>query len=74
MARTRIPTISLCHNCTDVSSDFLSGAIYYRKSTVLFGFRLGLTLTTARVTYGCAYAALFPDGLQLADPFAVIRG
>jgi hypothetical protein len=33
-----------------------------------------LALMIGRVTYGCAYAALFPDGLQLADPFAVIRG
>jgi hypothetical protein len=27
-----------------------------------------------RQRHGCAPAALFPDGLQLADPFAVIRG
>jgi hypothetical protein len=46
-------------------------AIYCRNTTVLFG--LGLTLTTGRVTYR-ACAALFPDGLQLADPVAVIRG
>ena len=42
--------------------------------TVLFDFRLGLTLTTGRVTYSCTYAALFPTASELADPFAVIRG
>jgi hypothetical protein len=32
------------------------------------------TLTTGRVTYGYAHVAHFPDGLQSADPLAVIRG
>jgi hypothetical protein len=56
--RKRIPTVQLCHKNTDVSSDFLNNDI--QQMTVLLASVWDQVLAPGRVTYGRAYAALFP--------------